>query len=182
MACDFFTVDTALLRRYYVLFFIHVPTRQVFYAGTTTNPTGAWTTQAASNLLLHHGDQLAHSRALLRDRGSQFIESFDEIFRTEGLKILKTPIRTPVANAFAERWIGSIRRELLDRTIIWNQRQLERLVVDYIGHYNEHRPHRSLDQQPPEAPEAPPPVQGRHLRVVKSTRCNGIINEYRNAA
>ena len=157
VACDFFTIDTALLRRYYVLFFIHIPTRQVFYAGTTANPTGTWTSQAARNLFLDHADQLTDARALVRDRGSQFIDAFDEIFRTEGLKILKTPVRTPVANSYAERWIGSVRRELLDRTIIWNQRQLERLVADYIDHYNEHRPHRSLEQRPPLATGAPPP-------------------------
>jgi transposase InsO family protein len=132
VACDFFTVDTALLRRFYVLFFIDVPTRRVFFAGVSANPTGAWTTQAARNLFLNHDRQLADARALVRDRGSQFIHTFDEIFHTEGLKILKTPVRTPVANAFAERWIGSIRRELLDRTIIWNQHQLERLALDYI--------------------------------------------------
>jgi len=182
VACDFFTVDTALLRRYYVLFFIHIPTRQVFYAGTTTNPTGAWTTQAARNLFLRHGDQIADSRALVRDRGSQFVDAFDEIFRTEGLKILKTPVRTPVANAFAERWIGSIRRELLDRTIIWNQHQVELLVVDYIEHYNEHRPHRSLNQLPPLPPEPSPHADPASLRVIKSTRCHGLIHEYRNAA
>ena len=107
----------------------------MFYAGVTANPTGAWTTQAARNLFLRHADQLADSRALVRDRGSQFIDTFDEIFRTEGFKILKTPVRTPVANTFAERWIGTIRRELLDRTIIWNQQQLERLATDYIDHY-----------------------------------------------
>ncbi len=134
------------------------------------------------NLFLRHGDKLAGSRALVRDRGSQFIDTFDEIFRTEGLKILKTPVHTPVANTFAERWIGTIRRELLDRTIIWNQQQLERLTIDYIEHYNTHRPHRSLDQQSPEPAEAPPPEDGRHLRVVKSSRCHGLINEYRKAA
>ena len=85
----------------------------------------------------------------MRDRGSQFIDTFDQIFRTEGLKIMRTPVRAPVANAFAERWIGTLRRELLDRTIIWNQRQLEHLVTDYIDHYNTHRPHRSLAQRPP---------------------------------
>ncbi len=98
------------------------------------------------------------ARALVRDRGSQFVDSFDEIFRTEGLKILKTPVRTPVANTFAERWIGTLRRELLDRTIIWNHRQLERLVIDYIDHYNDHRPHRSLDQRPPR-PARPRPTR-----------------------
>jgi putative transposase len=182
VACDFLTVDTARLRRFYVLFFIHIPTRQVFYAGTTANPTGAWTTQAARNLFLRHADQLTDARALVRDRGSQFIDSFDEIFRTEGLKILKTPVRSPVANAFAERWIGSIRRELLNRNIIWNQRQLERLVAEYINHYNTHRPHRSLGQKPPLPDPQYPDIDPRHLRVSKSPRCDGLINEYRHAA
>ena len=117
----------------------------------------------------------------MRDRGSQFIDAFDEVFRTEDFKILTTPVRTPVANAFAERWIGTLRRELLDRTLIWNQQQLERLVIDYIDHYNQHRPHRSLDQQPPAgtSPMASP-AQPDHL--AKNTRCDGLINEYRHAA
>jgi transposase InsO family protein len=184
IACDFATIDTALLRRYYLLFFIDITTREVFYAGTTANPTGPWTTQAARNLFLRHTDRFSDSRALVRDRGSQFIDTFDEIFRNEGLKILKTPIRTPVANTFAERWIGTLRRELLDNTIIWNQRQLERLVVDYIDQYNTHRPHRSLDQRPPR--DSDPLESARRdpakLRIVRSTRCDGLINEYRNAA
>jgi len=182
VACDFFTVDTATLRRYYVLYFIHIETRQVFYAGATANPTGAWTTQAARNLFLRHSEQLADARALVRDCGSQFINNFDETFRTEGFKILKTPVRKPVANAFAERWIGSIRRELLDRTIIWNPRQLERLVTDYITHYNEHRPHRSLGQRPPTPNADPPPTPPATVTVLRTTRCAGLINEYRDAA
>jgi putative transposase len=181
VACDFRTVDTALLRRYYVLFFIDVTTRQVYFAGINANPTGASTTQAARNLFLRQADRLTGAQALVRDRGSQFSDSFDEIFRTEGVKILKTPIRTPVANTFAERWIGTIRRELLDRTIIWNQHQLERLIVDFIDHYNEHRPHRSLNQRPPLTSETPMANQ-RHPHVVRSTRCDGLINEYQNAA
>ncbi|MCP3857282.1 MAG: hypothetical protein GY698_21545 [Actinomycetia bacterium] len=95
VACDFFTIDTALLRRYHALFFIHIPTHQVFFAGVTANPTGAWTAQAARNLFLRHPDQLADARALVRHRGSQFIDTFDEISRTEGPEILKTPVRTP---------------------------------------------------------------------------------------
>ena len=89
----------------------------MFFAGITANPTRPWTTQAARNLFLRHPNRFAHSHALVRDRGSQFVDTFDEIFRTEGLKIIKTPIRTPVANTFAERWIGTLRRELLDRTM-----------------------------------------------------------------
>ena len=109
--------------------------------------------------------------------------------RTEGIRILKTPIRTPVANTFAERWIGSIRRELLKqpeglpRTIIWNHRQLERLVVDYIAHYNQHRPHRSLHQRPPEASDKPPAAPPATVTAFRSTRCDcGLINQYQNAA
>ena len=93
VACDFATVDTALLHRYYLLFFIDIQTRTVFYAGVTTNPTGLWTTQAARNLFLRHGEQLTDARALVRDRGSQFTTGFDEVFRTEGIKVLKTPVR-----------------------------------------------------------------------------------------
>lgn len=183
LATDFATIDTALLRRYYLLFVIDINTRIVFFAGITTRPTGPWTAQAARNLFLRHRKQLADARALVRDRGSQFIDSFDEVFRTEGIKVLKTPIRTPVANAFAERWIGTLRRELLDRTIIWNRRQLERLVIEFIDHYNNHRPHRSLDQQPPQRLSREPPTAASPPGIVTRTiRCGGLINEYRNAA
>ena len=181
VACDFATIDTVTLRRFYRLFFIDIVTRTVYFAGITDHPTGVWTTQAARNLLLRHADGLSGTRALVRDRGSQFIDAFDEIFRTEGMKILPTPVRTPVANPFAERWIGTLRRELLDRTIIWNRRQHNKLVVDYIDHYNTHRPHRSLDQRPPVATDAADQPD-RHLQVVKTARCGGLINEYRNAA
>jgi transposase InsO family protein len=183
VACDFVTIDTATMRRYYLLVFIDIRTRVVFFAGITTNPTGAWTTQAARNLSMCHRDLFAGARALVRDRGSQFVDAFDEVFRSHNMKILKCPVRTPVANAYAERWIGTLRRELLDRTIIWNQQQLERLVVEYIDHYNTHRPHRSLQQRAPTAPEpASPTVPLRQLDVARSTRCDGLIHEYRNAA
>ena len=171
VACDFFTIDTAVLRRFYVLFFIHIPSREAFLAGVTANPTGAWTTQAARNLFLRLDRLPASARALVRDRGSQFVDAFDEVRRTEGFKILKTPVRIPVANSFAERWIGSIRRELLDRTIIWNQRQLQRLVIEYIDLYNTHRPHRSLDQRPPrqDIPHEPPGHSPLPLQVIRTT-------------
>jgi transposase InsO family protein len=181
IACDFATVDSVTLRRFYLLFFIDIPTRTVYLGGITEHPTGAWTTQAARNLFLRHRNKLVDARALVRDRGSQFTGTFDDVFRTEGLKILKTPVHTPVANAFAERWIATLRRELLDRTLIWNQRQLERLVVDYIDHYNTHRPHRSLNQRPPLEPE-PPRADPPNQPFVRSTRCQGLINEYKTAA
>ena len=182
VARDVFTVDTAFVRRYYVLFFIHLETRQVFFAGLTANPTGAWTTQAARNLFLRHADQLDAARALLHDHGSQFIDDFDEIFRAEGFEILRTPVRTPVANTFAERWIGSNRRELLERTIIWNHRQLERLIVDHVAHYNQHRPHRCVHRRRPDARDKPRPAPPATIAAVRSTRCDGLINEYEQAA
>ena len=179
VACDFTTIETVTLRRFYLLLCIDIATRTVYFAGITDHPSGVWTTQAARNLLLRYGHQLADAQALVRDRASHFIDAFDEIFRTERMKILKTPVRTPVANAFAERWIATLRRELLDRTIIWNRRQLNKLVVDYIDHYNTHRPHRSLDQRPPVATD-PPDQPDRHLQVVKTARYDGLINEYQN--
>jgi transposase InsO family protein len=182
VACDFATIDTALLHHFYPLFLIDVTTRQVFFDGITANPTGSWTTQAARNLFLRHRDRLTGARALVRDRGSQFIDAFDEVIAAEGLKILKTPVRAPVANTFAERWIGSLRRELLDRTMIWNRQQLERLVVDYIEHYNTHRPHRSLQQRPPTRQDSPRAENRAPPDVIRSSRCDGLLNEYRNAA
>ena len=181
VACDFTTIETVTLRRFYLLLCIDIATRTVYIAGTTGHPSGVWGTQGARNLLLQYGHQLADAQALVRDRANQFIDASDEIFRTERMKILKTPVRTPVANAFAERWIATPRRELLDRTIIGNRRQLNKLVVDYIDHYNTHRPHRSLDQRPPVATD-PPDQPDRHLQAVKTARCDGPINEYRNAA
>ncbi len=183
VACDFATIDTALLRRYYLLFFIDIQTRTVIYAGITAHPTAAWTTQAARNLFVRRTGTLAGCKALVRDRAAQFTASFDEIFATEDIKVLKTPVRVPVANSFAKRWIGTLRRELLDRTIIWNRRQLERLVTDYIDHDNGHRPHRSLNQRPPQPvlsePSADPPPRNP---VIRTTRCDGLIHEYRNTA
>ena len=132
----------------YLLLFIDVGTRRVSLGGITTNPTGPWTTQAARNPL-HSGAACKSCKILVRDRAGQFTESFEEIFPTEGIRVAKTPSQTPVATCCIERWIASVRRELLDRTIIWNEPQLRRLIVDHLNHYNQHRPHRSLGQQPP---------------------------------
>ncbi len=182
VACDFLTVDTAFLRRYDVLFFIHVTSREVIFAGITANPTGAWTTQAARNLFFVHSELLTSAPALVRDRANQSVAGFDEVFRTQGFKILKTPVRVPVANTFTERWIGSIHRELLDRTIIWNERQPERLVRNYVDHHNQHRPHQSLGQRPPTPAHDPPGAPPSTVAVLRTTQCDGLIHEYKNAA
>jgi transposase InsO family protein len=180
VACDFATVDTVLMRRFYVLFFIDVTSREVFLGGITTNPTAAWTTQAARNLFICHAGRLHRCRALVRDGAGQFRGRFDAIFASEGITVITTPVRTPVANAYAERWVGTLRRDLLDRTLIWNRRQLHLLISDYIDHYNVHRPHRALDQQPPRPAAAP--IFRPRAPVTASRRCGGLIHEYRQAA
>jgi putative transposase len=177
VACDFFTVDTVMMRRYYILFFIELDRRRVHLAGITKNPTGAWTTQAARNFTMR---QQRTIRFLIRDGASQFVHAFDEIFRSDGAIIIRTPPYTPVANAYAERWVGTARRELCDRTLIWNHRQLEKLLDEYVVHYNALRPHRSLGQRAPNEAEVVEYRPGRPIR--RHPTCSGLINEYRQAA
>lgn len=144
MVCDFFTVDTVLLQRYYALFFIGLDRRRVQLAGITEHPTGAWTAQAARNFMMRYHRPI---RFLIRDGAGQFALAFDEVFSSDGSTIIRTPPCTPVANAYAERWVGTVRRELLDRTLIWNSPHLERLLREYVEHY---KPHRGLRQQAPD--------------------------------
>jgi putative transposase len=177
VACDFFTLDTVSLRRYYVLFFIELDTRRVDLAGITKNPTGAWSTQAARNLMMGYDRTI---RFLIRDGAGQFIASFDEVFRSGGTTIIRTPPRTPVANAYAERWVGTVRREFLDRTLIWNHRQLEQLLREYVEHYNTRRPHRSLGQRAPGDYGVAAYLPRQPIR--RHRTCGGLINEYRQAA
>ena len=151
LACDFFTVDTVLLRRLYVLFFIELDTRKVYVAGVTAHPTGAWVIQQARNLSYELAQRSRPVKFLIRDRDTKFTAGFDEVFRSEGIRTIRTPIRAPRANAFAERFVGTIRRECLDRMLIFGRRHLEAVVHEYVEHYNSHRPHRSLGQLPPRA-------------------------------
>jgi putative transposase len=168
VACDFFTVETALLRRYYVLFFIGLQTRRVHLAGATTNPDGQWVTQQARNLSL--SGALEDVRFLVRDRDAKFVAGFDEVFRTEGVNVVQTPFRSPQANAHAERFVRSARTECLDWLLILGQRQLDRVLRVYVDHYNTERPHRALGRQPPIAiqPPPPPPPQATTRRRVAS--------------
>jgi putative transposase len=149
VACDFFTVDTVLLRRLYALVFIELSTRQVHLAGITANPTGEWATQQARNIIETFVGRIEPIRFLIHDRDSKFTAALDEVFRSEDTRVIRTPVRAPGANAFIERWIGTVRRECLDRIMIVNRHHLERVLPAYISHYNEDRPHRSLHQRPP---------------------------------
>jgi len=137
IATDFFCVDTVTLRRYYVLFFIEAGTRRIHLAGIATNPTGPWTTQAARNLLMGFDKTI---RFIIHDGAGQCSRTFDDVFEAIGATAITTPPRAPQANAFAERWVRTVRHELLDRTLIWNQRQLRRLLDDFVDHYNTHPP------------------------------------------
>jgi putative transposase len=166
-----------LLRRYYILFFIELDRRRVHLAGITKHPTGPWTTQAARNFCMHTDHAI---RFVIRDGAGQFLTGFDNVFRGQGATVIRTPPYTPVANAYAERWVGTVRRELCDRSLIWNHRQLERLLRDYVEHYNAHRPHRSLHQRAPNDHEVVEYRPGQPIR--QHPTCNGLINEYRQAA
>jgi putative transposase len=179
VACDFFTVESVFLRRYYALFFIAHATRRVWLAGCSTNPTGAWVTQQARNLGLEFADE--GMRFLIRDRDSKYSAAFDEVFRGGGIRIVKTPVRAPKANATAERFVRTVRGECLDWLLILNRRRLERVLRVYLEHYNTHRPHRALDLQPPQPAEPPPtPTIGE---IHRHDRLGGLIHEYyRDAA
>jgi transposase InsO family protein len=181
LAIDFFTVDTVLLRRLYVLFVIEVATRRVHVMGVTPHPVGDWVAQQARNLLMGLEDRVGLFRFLLRDRDTKFTAAFDAVSAAEGIQVLRTPVRAPRANAYAERWVGTVRRELLDRTLIMGRRHLEMVLSDYVMHYNQHRPHRSLDQGPPLG-VIPPPAPAADVPVVRLDRVGGLIHEYAQVA
>ena len=157
LACDFFTVETLTLRRCYVLFFIELATRRVHLAGVTSNPTGAWVTQQARNLAI--GDKLGGVRFLIHDRDSKFNSAFDELFRSEGITVIQTPVRAPRANAYAERVVPTIRNDCLDWLLILGRRHLEHTLRVYLTHYNAERPHRGLELKPPD-----PATRGLELK------------------
>jgi transposase InsO family protein len=166
-----------------VLVFIELATRQVHLAGITTNPTGAWATQQARNIIETVVERTEPIRFLIHDRDSKFTAAFDEVFRSEGIRTIRTPVRAPRANAFIERWIGTVRRECLDRILIVNRRHLERVLPVYVRHYNEHRPHRSLDQRPPiEEPYPGSETDVALDRVRRRDVLGGLIHEYKAAA
>jgi putative transposase len=183
IACDFFTVETLWLGRFYVLFFIELRSRCVHFAGCTANPDGRWTTQQARQLAWSLSERATPARFLIHDRDSKFSRAFDEVFQSEGIEIIHTPFRAPQANAFAERWVGTVRRDCLDWLLIGSRRQLERVLRVYVEHYNTHRPHRALGLTPP--------TPGPRLRLVESNsldqlhrrdRLGGLIHEYARAA
>jgi len=183
LACDFFTVETLWLGRLYVLFFIELGSRRVHLAGCTTNPDGAWTAQQARQLAWSLPELPTPIRFLIHDRDSKFTRVFDDVFRSEGAEVIRTPFRAPNANAFAERWVGTVRRDCLDWLLIVSRRQLEHVLRVYVEHYNTHRPHRALDLKPPAPSHRLHPVDSNPAGQIKRRqRLGGLINEYARAA
>ena len=142
------------------------------------NPTGAWVTQQARNLGLDFSDQGV--RFLIRDRDSKYSGPFDEVFRSEGIRIVKTPVRAPKANAIAERFVRTVRAECLDWLLILNRRHLEGVLRVYVDHYNRERPHRALELRPPELDERRERSPEGEIR--RRDRLGGLIHEYYRAA
>jgi transposase InsO family protein len=182
LAVDFFSVETGLWRRHYVLFFIEHGSRRVHVMGATDRPSAAWVTQQARNVTAELADAGVTVRFLLRDRDTKFCRTFDDVFRSMGTEIVRTPIRSPQANAIAERFVGTARRECLDWVLIWGRRHLDEVLGEFVEHYNGHRPHRSLGLVPPEPRSASTPAGTTLARVQRTDRLGGLIHEYRLVA
>jgi transposase InsO family protein len=181
LACDFFSVETALLRTLYVLFFIEIGSRRVHVSVSTASPDASFVTQQARNLVMGLADEGRPIRLLIRDRDAKFCRSFDDVFASQGIRVIQTPIRAPNANAFAERWIETLRAECLDWLLILGPRHLDRVLRTYVEHYNRQRPHRALELR---APEPPTPVQEAVgvPAIERRDVFGGLVHEYRRAA
>jgi putative transposase len=185
LACDFITVDTVWLRRLYVLAFISISSRRVEYLAITTKPDTAWMLQQARNLLMELDDHDRQVRFLIHDRDAKFPRAFDALLESDGINVIHTPVRAPNANAHMERWVGTVRRECLDRLLILGRRQLEYVLRVYLKHYNGERPHRALDLKPPDSTIRPPIAAAatpHPLQVNRRDLLGGLIHEYELAA
>ena len=181
LACDLFHLDTITLHRLCAFFVIEHATRRVHILGVTAHPNGAWLTQQARNLLIDLDDAGHRIRFLIRDRDAKFTAAFDAVFTAADVRIIKTPVRAPRANAIAERFVGSIRRELLDRTLIINERHAATVLDEYQHHCNSHRPHRTLGQAAPLRP-LPQRTTNQTNGIRRRDRLGGLLHEYQQVA
>jgi putative transposase len=171
---------TVTLQRISVFFVLEVATRSVPLLGTTTNPDGRWTTPQIRNLVMDLGDRITQFRFLIRDRAGQFTASFDAVLADVGIQVVRIPPRCPRANCFAQRFVRTLRAELADRMLIFNQQHLRRVLAEYIRHDNGRGPHRSRDLRPPQP--AHPVADLSHERITRRPVLGGLINEYERAA
>ena len=185
LAVDFLHADTVRLQRLYVLIFIEHGTRRMHLGGVTAHPTGEWTVQQARNLALSLGERFQDLKFLVRDRGSNFTQSFDAVFQANGTRILRTAVQAPRMNATCERLAGTLRRELLDRILILSEQHLRAALTEYRVHYNSARPHQGIAQRVPDAAhDAPPPAttDPDTWQIRRKPVLNGLTNEYSHAA
>jgi putative transposase len=180
LACDFLHVDTVLLQRVYVLFVMEIQTRTVHILGVTAHPTGAWTAQQARNLLMDLGERAGRFRFLIRDRDSKFTTAFDGVFAGNGTRVVRTPVRSPRANSYAERFVGTLRHECLDHVLILGERHLRSTLAEYARHYNDYRPHQGLHQESPRRQSSQ--TTDITTRIERRQVLGGLISEYRRAA
>jgi transposase InsO family protein len=180
LATDFFTVDTITLRRFYVLFVIEIERRRVHLLGVTANPNGPWVIQVARNFDSDLEEAGRRFRFLIRDRDTKFTASFDAVLASIGIETIRTPVASPRANAFAERFVRTIRNDCLDHLLVVSRRHLEVLLSEYTRHYNEARPHRGLQLAQP-LPRLATPTTGSG-KVIRHDVLGGIIHEYEPAA
>jgi len=182
LALDFFTADLLNDTKVYVLAVIEHGNRRVRVLGATEHPVQSWVVQQARNLLMDLGDAGTRAKFILHDRDASFTQAFDAVFQAAGIRVTRSAVQAPRMNSITERWIGSCRRELLDRTLIWNLRHLMMMLREYEDFYNSHRPHRALDQAAPLRPLPDRITDLDHFRVRRHDRVGGVIHEYRLVA
>jgi transposase InsO family protein len=182
LATDFFVVDTIKFTQLYVLFVIELQSRVVHILGVTDHPTGSFVTQVARNLAGDLAERRRSFRFLIRDRDAKFTASFDEVFASEGIEVIKTPVRSPRANAIAERCVRTAREECLDWTLVLGRHHLEAVLRDYVRHYDEHRPHRGLRLEAPSPVTTMTPTPLSLSDIARHDVLGGLIHEYRAAA
>jgi transposase InsO family protein len=178
LATDFFTVDTVWLERLYVLVVIEIKSRVVHVLGVSRHPVGMWVTQVARNLVSDLDEDGRRFRFLVRDRDTKFTRGFDEVFASEGTEIIRTPVRSPRANAYAERWVRTARQECLDLTLVVSRRHLEHVLRSYVRHYNAARPHRGIGLLTPIARSEP----NAKAVIRRHDILGGMLHEYERAA
>ncbi|MEU1569086.1 integrase core domain-containing protein [Streptomyces mirabilis] len=185
LACDFFEIRTLTGARLYVFAVIEHATRRIRVLGATAHPTAAWVVQSGRNLVMDLEDARARAKFMIRDRDSKFTTAFDAVLADAGIEVVLSGVRMPRMNSIMERWVQTCPRELLDRTLIWNERHLLHALREFEQFYNGHRPHRTLGQAAPLRALPEPvidPEQIMRLDVRRHDRLGGVLHKYRHVA